>query len=243
MKLTLAYCGIFALLGASGLSAQTASMYLTSAGTDIMDGVYVDPYYATVNGVANTLVICDDYADNSFVGEAWTANIYNSSQLSETRNTEKWDLTPAQQTQDYNEAAYLSLELMSAFASGDKLAQGEITFAIWGVFDPTAIPSLTAWNSADGLAAQGYLNGAEAQTYTVNEFPQVGIYSPNLSDSITCNGGTCLTAPPQEFLIVHAAEAPAPVVLGFDLVSALCVAFMLRRRLVPARLMLSAAKK
>jgi len=42
--------------------AQTP-VTLTSAGGSVYDGIYVSPYYATVNGVANTPVVCDDFGD------------------------------------------------------------------------------------------------------------------------------------------------------------------------------------
>lgn len=224
-----------ALAAAGSLYAQpTASMTLTSHGSDLMDGVYVDPYYATVNGVANTLVICDDYLDSVYVGESWTANVYNYSNTSQTQNTTNWKLSAAKQTQDYDEAAYLSTLLLTAFQSGTPVQQGEITFAIWGVFDPNAIPSLTSWWAPYGAKAQSYLNAAASQKYTPNEYGNVQIYSPNLSDKITCVGGPCKTPTPQEFLVVGPAiqtpEAPAPVILAFDLLAVFAVIFLVRRR-------------
>jgi len=227
----------FAIMGilccGGGAYAQTASMTLASPGINIMDGVYVDPYYATING-ATTLVICDDYADDTYQNESWTANLYDISNVAQTRNTTKWALTAAQQLQEYNEAAYLSTELMGAFQSNNTIAAGELSFAVWGVFDPAAIPSLTNWNSTYGAAAQAYLNAAQTQTYTPGEFSNVQIYSPNTSDPITCPAGdTCgATAPPQEFLVVHTPEPPTPFVLGFDLLAVVASAFVWRRYLV-----------
>lgn len=231
------------LASASGLLAQqTATMTLTSAGNNVMDGVYVDPYYATVNGV-QTWVICDDYADDSYLNESWTANIYNYSNLGNTRNTTKWNLTATQQTQDYDEAAYLTAGLLKAFESNNTIAVGEITFALWGVFDSAAITSLTAWNSSYGAAAQNYLTQAKKQTYTTGEFSNVLVYSPNMSDPITCSGGPCPTKPPQEFLVVQTPEAPALVVLAFDLLALVTVAFLLRRRILRDKPVASRAKR
>lgn len=228
----------FAIMGilvcGGGVYAQTASMTLTSPGINIMDGVYVDPYYATVDGVPNTLVICDDYADDTYQNESWTANVYGISNVAQTMNTINWDLTAAQQAQKYNEAAYLTTELLAAFQSNNTIAAGELSFAVWGVFDPTAIPSLTAWSSKYGSAAQSYLSAAEAQTYTPGEFSNVLVYSPNTSDPITCpTGDTCgPTAPPQEFLVVRTPEPPVPFVWMFDLLALGAVAFLWRRYLV-----------
>ena len=49
------------------------SITLTGAGNNPVDGIYVGPYYATVNGVANTPVICDDFADEVYLNESWGA--------------------------------------------------------------------------------------------------------------------------------------------------------------------------
>lgn len=227
----------FAIMGilgcGGGVYAQTASMTLTSPGINIMDGVYVNPYYATINGVS-TLVICDDYTDDTYQNESWTANVYDISNVAQTRNTTKWGLTAAQQAQQYNEAAYLSTELLEAFQSNNTIAAGELGFAVWGVFDPTAITSLSGWNPIYGDAAQKYLYAAQTQTYTPGEFSNVLVYSPNTSNPITCPAGdTCgPTAPPQEFLVVHTPEPPVPFVWAFDLLAVVLGAFLWRRHLV-----------
>ena len=57
---------------------------LTGAGNNVMDGVYVGPYTATVNG-SSTQIICDDFSDESYVGESWTANVTTLSNLNGTK--------------------------------------------------------------------------------------------------------------------------------------------------------------
>jgi len=210
-----------------GFAQQTASMTLTSGGTNVLDGVYVDTYTVSINGVS-TQVICDDYRDDSYIGESWTANVANFSNLSGTQNTTEWGLG-AKATQDYNEAAWLTLQMLS---TTNKMTAGEIQFAIWGVFDPSAIPNLTSYNSNDGAAAQRWLNNAASQTWTQNEFSQFSVYSANTSDPITCNGGPCPNSPPQEFLAV--AESPFVITLGADLLGLALAALIFRRRLVRA---------
>src|SRR5258708_38726044 len=112
-----------ALLFAPAMFAATVSMTLTSAGGNISNGVYVNPYTASINGVSTT-VICDDYVDDSYVGESWTADVHTLSDLTNTR----WG---PQATQLYNEAAWLSIQLL---ASNDASTRAAISFPIWGVF-------------------------------------------------------------------------------------------------------------
>ena len=71
-----------ALLFAPAMFAATVSMTLTSAGGNISNGVYVNPYTASINGVSTT-VICDDYVDDSYVGESWTADVHTLSDLNQ----------------------------------------------------------------------------------------------------------------------------------------------------------------
>ena len=54
-----------ALLCIAPCAFASSSLTMTGAGNNVMDGVYVGPYYATVSGVANSPVICDDFADES----------------------------------------------------------------------------------------------------------------------------------------------------------------------------------
>lgn len=54
-----------------GAFATTVSVDLTSpgsslAGTNVLNGVYVGAYTATINGVS-TPVICDDFSDDSYI--------------------------------------------------------------------------------------------------------------------------------------------------------------------------------
>jgi hypothetical protein len=54
---------------------------------------------------------------------------------------------------------------------------------------------------------QAWLNSAAAQQFTAGEFSNFFLYTPNLTDPITCNGGACPTAPPQEFFgLISAAD-------------------------------------
>src|SRR5271167_2890295 len=85
--------------------ADSNNLTLTGAGNNVMGGVYVGPYYATVNGVANTPVICDDFGDDSVVGHSWNYTPNNFSTLVSAL----W----GNQTQNYEAAAWLTLQMLS----------------------------------------------------------------------------------------------------------------------------------
>jgi hypothetical protein len=51
------YLGIIGLFSFAPCVFSQASMDLTSAGNNILAGVYVGPYYATINGQANVPII------------------------------------------------------------------------------------------------------------------------------------------------------------------------------------------
>ena len=73
-RLLLASAATLLFLAPSALADGTATMTLTGAGINSLDGVLIGPYTATINGVS-TPVICDDYGDESYIPEAWTAYV------------------------------------------------------------------------------------------------------------------------------------------------------------------------
>jgi hypothetical protein len=202
------------LLFAPTALADTAGMLLTGAGNNgSLGGVDIGPYTATINGVS-TSVICDDYDDESYVNETWTANVTTLSSLGGT----KWvDL--GNSTSLYEEAAWLSIKLLSA---GPGQA-GDIQFAIWALFEPNALNGLSAGDQADVWC---WIDAAEAQTFSSGEFSNVLIYTANMTDPIRCDGNYCANTPPQEFIVV----TPEPSQLVLVLTALLAVAMVVRRR-------------
>jgi hypothetical protein len=67
---------------AAAFAAQT-SMQLTGPGPNgVLASVYVGPYQAVIGGSGVPVpVICDDFADETWVNESWTANVFNSADL------------------------------------------------------------------------------------------------------------------------------------------------------------------
>ena len=216
---------------APNVLADNASMQLTSAGPYTMANVYVGPYTATINGVS-TPVICDDFYDDSFVPEWWTATVYTTPNSS-TRNATNPNipqLTSAQLTQAYNEVGYLAVQLLNAAnaPTPNGTTIGEIDFALWSIFDPTA---LTYLSGSTLTAAQGYVTTAQGYMNDSSYISQFTIYSPNLSPSPTCtaSGVLCPSSPPQEFL-VRTPEPSELALLGIDLSGVGALLFLVYRR-------------
>jgi hypothetical protein len=208
-----------ASLAVSPSAFADASMTLTGAGSNVLDGIYMGPYTATINGVS-TPVICDDFSDESFLPESWTAYTSTFSGLTNVK------FTGAPETQNYEEAAYLALELLAA--PPNSLQAGEIQFALWDVFDPNAIPTLTSYNAADGAAALLYLQGAQTgySSLTAAQLAEFTFYTPNTNDPITCGSGACASTPPQEFITVNTPEPSTMLLLGIGV----CGLFLVKRR-------------
>ena len=67
------------ILGQNVALADSVQMTLTappSGGVLWNNQVYVDPYTATINGVQSVPVICDDFTDDTYSWESWTANVF-----------------------------------------------------------------------------------------------------------------------------------------------------------------------
>jgi len=236
------------LVFASATFAQTTSMTLTGTGNNTVEwgtgfGVYVDPYTATVGGVPNTPVICDDWSNNSFVGESWTANVTNLTAVSS--GSPMFGNNAAGQTL-YNEVAWLATNLLANYSSSPSAAQTAAqiadSFAIWQLtygangtpVDPTA-PTTTYFPSLD----QAAVTAAETNAANAVAGGWVGsgwqILTPNTSDPVTCSGSGCPSpnnaatlGVPQEFL-VYTPEASTMVMFGAGLLGLLAMAFFFRR--------------
>lgn len=214
-------------LGISGLVGSFLFCFLPSAfGQVAMDltgvngysyaGVYTSPYYATVNGVATT-VICDDFETESYIGETWMANVTNVASVVAGTSTAKF--TPAQ---DYNAVANLATQLLSVPASSEQAVI--LSFAIWDIFDPTGVQAWLAnpSNGGDPLGisslALSDANAALGAKYTAGEYSNVTIY-------------TSTTGTPQEFVSVTAPEASTPVLLAVDLLGFMALLGFTRKRM------------
>ena len=161
------------LLATSPLVAQptTATFNLTGVGSGAsLAGVFTSPYTGTINGSSSPIpVICDDFADDSFVPEQWTAYVTSLSTLTSSTDTylkwgttgpvtgsdtvNSWSLT---QTQAYDAAAVLAIGIISS--TGDVTLQQEYSFALWELFDSNSTTGSFAQLNAYG--DQAYETGA-----------------------------------------------------------------------------------
>ena len=174
-----------ALLCFAPCAFASSSLTMTGAGSNVMGGVYVGPYYATVNGVANTMVICDDFADDSVIGHSWNFTANNFSTL----GSALW----GNQTKNYETAAWLTLQMLSLNSNPSNATQvGYLSFAIWSLFDKSALSGL---NSTQLAGVNSWL-GKVPSNLTPGQFANFVLLTPQ---GCTNGPGSC---PGQEFFQV-----------------------------------------
>jgi hypothetical protein len=188
-----------------------SSLTMTGAGNNTMAGVYVGPYYATVNGAQNTQVICDDFADDSVIGHTWSFNTNTFSTLGNTL----W----GNQTQNFEAAAWLTLKMLSLNGNPANATQvGYLSFAIWSLFDKNALNGL---NSTQ-LGGVNYWLGMVPLNLTTSQFSNFVILTPK-----DCTVGSC---PGQEFLeIVPEGGSTAIYLMLAGLACLMAIRFRSRR--------------
>jgi hypothetical protein len=133
--------GLSALFLAQAAAAQTSVTLTGPPPGNTYDGIYLSPYYATVGGATNTPVVCDDFGDDTSIGDHWTATASAFPTVSGPLST-SWGLA-GKTTAQYDEVAWLVSALFSLPSSiqpANALTQQAIdSFAIWAVFDPAGV--------------------------------------------------------------------------------------------------------
>lgn len=223
--------------------ADTVSITLTGPGSNGWLGnnpvVYVGPYVGTVNGVASTQIICDDFANETYFNETWTANVYSLSALPAINPLG----VPSSQTQ-YNQVAWLTLQLLNpnnpcAGGAGSNCV-GDIQYAIWQVFygaDTGAGSPFGNLSGADLTNAKYWLQQSVSGTLTADQLSSIVIYTPTqVGDpnyaTPSCSGHGCAVIPPQEFVAIHTPEPSELALLAFNLLALVGLVVVFRRRLV-----------
>jgi hypothetical protein len=224
---------LLACLAPGALASVTLSLVNANANYP-MGGVYTSPYNLSVNGGSPVQMICDDFLTDVSIGLTWPATVVNLSSMqgqTTAMTNLKFDTTNAQkQVYDYATEAVLAAELMSLGSFANETA-GEISFAIWGIFDPVLMTSNPAsglghLTSAELTAAQHYLDGARAVVdaattggvVDLSRLPRLTIYTPIVQSAS------------QEFLLVAVGEAPLWVILAMDLLSLMALLLFVRWR-------------
>jgi len=228
MTKTLGFLATIILAVAVSALPSHADTTLTLTGTgagNVLDGIYTSPYTGTVGTATNTPIICDDFADEVYLGESWSAT---ASSVASLAGNVKW-ASESNAQQNYEIAAWLAEQLLSSSNATDS---EDISYAIWLALDNGDVTSyLTSYPDPTTLsAAQGWITAAEnaitTQNLTAANFANVLVYTPVAGTATDCNGGKC-TGSPQEFLVV----TPEPSSILLLVVGlAVLVGFARRRR-------------
>jgi hypothetical protein len=238
------WVGVLALSLGTWAVAQTSVTLTGPPPGNTYDNVYVSPYYATVGGVANTPVVCDDFGDNTSMGDQWKATITPFPTGPQTSTS--WGMAGATLSQ-YNEVAWFTMALINMPKSvqpANALTQQVIdSFALWAVFDPSGVASyLKSFNGnsvnnatlcQDIFGSADCSGTANGSAYLNVTGPPAGGYllevlSPDLTSGGVCQAGhdTCKA---QEFI---AAVPEGGAAIGYLFLAGLCCfgAMFLRSR-------------
>ena len=136
-------------------------------------------YDGSINGVAvgpgqpgGLGMICDDFRDNVFSGETWTANAINASSLTSS-NLSQTLFGTSIGVVGYQEVAYLAYQMFTTGPSAT--TQAAYSEAIWALTGSGVDPS-----KLTGLALTLYYNvNAGGETLTGSQLASLWIYTPN----------------------------------------------------------------
>jgi len=193
-------------------------MQLTSAGNgDVLGPAYIGPYVATIAGVQNVNVICDDFATDSSLDSPWA---FKTSTLADLTNA-KFKAQP-DDVQKYEEVAWLSEQLLynpvgtcTSLGLVTTNCQGDLQYAIWSIFDPLALNSI---GGSDLSTADALVTTAGLSKNLNADYSNVTIYTANPQSAS------------QEFIVVHTPEPSALALLGVDLSGVMALVFFFVRR-------------
>ena len=173
MKLTLNVTAllIVMLAAAAVASADGVTLTLNNGGNDVMGGVYVGPYNFTNTGNGQSLqLICDDFKDEVFAGESWTATTTTVSSLGNVMFSG---------SVQYQEIAWLVGKMAANL--GNAQTVGDIQWAIWDIFDPGISGSdpYGTISSQDQTNINNWLSLAETACGSGScNYPNFTIYTP-----------------------------------------------------------------
>jgi hypothetical protein len=202
MKLTLKVTTLFLVMltAAAIASADGVTLTLNNGGNNVMGGVYVGPYNFTNTGNGQSLqLICDDFKDEVFAGESWTATTTTVSSLSNVMFSG---------SAQYQEIAWLVGKMAANLGNAQKV--GDIQWAIWDIFDPNISQNdpYGSISATDQTNIGNWLSQAQAACGSGNcSYPNFTIYTP-LDGTQTAGDGQ-----PQEYLGIVPTPEPSSLVL------------------------------
>jgi hypothetical protein len=244
---------MFTLGAFAGTPSVTMELTAPAPGPSL-DGIYINPYTALIGaagqtaapiGGVSTAVLCDDWTTDVYPSTPpWQATVTDLSQLyGETAPSDvvKFDnadsptitnATAAQQQNDYTVAGWLAIEVEQAQQANNTTVEGQLSYALWMLFDPTDPATYLNSVGAGGDLSAAETDLANAKAYVSND----GLNAGNF-DALTGYDLTIYTSVPksyaQEYLSltpVAAPEASSVVVLAADLMGVFGLIFLLRRR-------------
>ena len=199
-------------------SADVPAIYAAGVGNATpMGQLYVAPSVASIHGVS-TCVICDDFYATAHLGlPTGGANVTPySGNLSVTRGGDE-GLS--------NQAAWLVQRLMSAYTTGNKTLQGQTTFAIWGLFNPSVLEALGGPGNPNRIAATELIN--QSAGHSRQGFSNFPIYAPtNLINA----PGIINPHAPQGFRGFRTPEGSVVAIWAVNLLVLAGIALYFRRR-------------
>jgi hypothetical protein len=165
---------------------------------------------ATVNGVANQLILCDDFLHTTDVPSG--NMVYDFSTVGGSDPLQNVRFTQGNEVQNYEEAAVLTWQLFEYVSvNGSGASNNTITdyqYALWNIFDP-----YNASGNPDGVKVNSNqsalqttalgLMSTESAVLAADVYPYVKVYTPDP------NGGSSSN---QEFL-QYAAPEPGTLLL------------------------------
>lgn len=153
---------------------------------------YVYPYYFSINGSQTlTPLLCDDFYDDIYFGESWTAylNRYTDMTGNGQMDPQSGLVPDGQKARAYKDAAWLYEQLAADPSQQNSVA---INHTIWGLFASTPFngdSEVSAWFGAAETATSGLSDGQAALM-----FSNVAFYTPVPSTQPSYYGR------PQEFI-------------------------------------------
>ena len=203
----LATC-VMALCLSNILSASSVQMTFVGVNGASAFGVYVSPYYGTMDGTPVDL-FCVDFANTVSFGQQWDANLTPISAVGDFSDT-RYGTAPGG-LERYEEAAWLALQ----YASQPTSQYADIQATTWQIFNAAApAPSSSWWMDQ----ARSHYASADYGDFRI--VTNVGPVQPY--------------GQVQEFLIrTQSSDAPEPnteLLAGLGLVGASCIWRRLRLR-------------